>query len=141
MENEKRNKTLSIVLIALGIILSIGGLIVLIGAFANIWNLLELDAKDWLGGTIMGGFDIWILGILIGRKHRWDKKMTKDFLYYKVIVAVSFLGHLATAFGRDILLFKDPGLSLNKLFFYILSGCMGLGIGYLTKTRNGKSAD
>lgn len=94
MENEKRNKTLSRLLITLGIILSIGGIIVLIGAFANIWNLLELDAKDWLGGTIMGGFDIWILGILIGRKHRWDKKMTKDFLYYKVIVAVSFLGHL-----------------------------------------------
>ena len=68
MENEKRNKTLSQVLIVLGIIMSIGGLIGLIGGFANMWNLHELDAKDWLFGTIIGGFNIWILGILIGRK-------------------------------------------------------------------------
>ena len=53
MENEKRNKTLSIVLIALGIMMSIGGLIGLIGGFANMWNLHELDAKDWLFGTII----------------------------------------------------------------------------------------
>ena len=90
MENEKRNKTLSRVLIALGIIMSIGGLIVLIGGFANMWNLHELDAKDWLFGTIIGGFNIWILGILIGRKHRWDKKTAKDILSLKILILLGF---------------------------------------------------
>ena len=139
MENEKRNKTLSIVLIVLGIIMSIGGLIVLIGGFANMWNLPELDAKDWLFGTIMGGFNIWILGILIGRKHRLDKKTAKDFLSYKILVAVFLLGHLATTFGSDVTLFGS--LSLNKQFIYMLCGCLGVGIASLARTRKEQSAD
>ncbi len=139
MENEKRNKTLSIVLIALGIMMSIGGLIVLIGGFANMWNLPELDAKDWLFGTIMGGFNIWILGILIGRKHRWDKKTAKDFLSYKILVAVFLLGHLVTSFVSDVTLFGS--LSLNRLFIYMLCGCLGVGITSLNRTRKEQSAD
>lgn len=139
MENEKRNKTLSIVLIALGIILSIGGLIVLIGGFAGMWSLPELDAKYWLFGTIVGGFNIWILGILIGRKHRWDKKTAKDFLSYKILIAVCLLGHLVTSFGSDITLFGS--LSLNRLFINMLCVCLGVGIASLARTRKEQSTD
>lgn len=133
MANEKRNKTLSIVLIALGIMMSIGGLIVLIGGFVNMWNLPELDAKDWLFGTIVGGFNIWILGILIGRKNRWDKKTAKDFISYKILVAVFLIGHLVTSFVSDVTLFGN--LSLNRLFIYMLCGCLGIGIASLARTR------
>ena len=139
MENEKRNKTLSRVLIALGIIMSIGGLSGLIGGFADLWNLSELDAKDWIFGTIMGGFNIWILGILIGRKHRWDKKTAKDFLFLKILVAVFLIGHLATSFGRDVTLFGS--LSLNHQFIYMLCGCLGFGIASLNRTRKEQSTD
>ena len=133
MENEKRNKPLSIVLIALGIMMSIGGLIVLIGGFVNMWNLPELDAKDWLFGTIVGGFNIWILGILIGHKNRWDKKTAKDFISYKILVAVFLIGHLVTSFVSDVTLFGN--LSLNRLFIYMLCGCLGIGIASLARTR------
>jgi hypothetical protein len=141
MDNERRYKTLSKMLIALGIIMSIGGIIALIGGFASMWSLPKIDAKDWLFGAIVGGFNIWIIGVLIGRKHRWNKKLTKDFLYYKAIVAVSLLGHLATSFSSNILLIKDPSLSLNQLFIYMLGGCLGLGISYLIRTRKGESTD
>lgn len=139
MERERRDKTLSRVLIALGIIMSIGGLIGLIGGFADLWNLSELDAKDWIFGTIMGGFNIWILGILIGRKHRWDKKTAKDFLSYKILVAVFLLGHLVTSFVSDVTLFGS--LSLNRLFIYMLCGCLGFGISSLNRTRKEQSTD
>lgn len=139
MENEKRNKTLSRVLIALGIMMSIGGLIGLIGGFANMWNLHELDAKDWLFGTIVGGFNVWILGILIGRKNRWDKKTATDFLSYKILVAVLLIGHLVTSFVSDVTLFGR--LSLNRLFIYMLCGCLGVGIASLNQTRKEQSAD
>ncbi len=139
MANEKRNKTLSRVLIALGIIMSIGGLIGLIGGFANMWNLPELDAKDWLFGTIVGGFNIWFLGILIGRKNRWDEKTAKDFLSCKILVAVFLIGHLVTSFVSDVTLFGS--LSLNRLFIYMLCGCLGVGIASLNRTRKEPSAD
>ena len=139
MERERRDKTLSRVLIALGIIMSIGGLIGLIGGFADLWNLSVLDAKDWIFGTIMGGFNIWILGILIGRKHRWDKKTAKDILSLKILVAVFLIGHLVTSFGRDVTLFGS--LSLNKQFIYILCGCLGFGISSLNRTRKEQSTD
>ena len=139
MERERRDKTLSRVLIALGIIMSIGGLIGLIGGFADLWNLSVLDAKDWIFGTIMGGFNIWILGILIGRKHRWDKKTAKDFLSYKILVAVFLLGHLVTSFVSDVTLFGS--LSLNRLFIYMLCGCLGFGISSLNRTRKEQSTD
>ena len=139
MERERRDKTLSRVLIALGIIMSIGGLSGLIGGFADLWNLSELDAKDWIFGTIMGGFNIWILGILIGRKHRWDKKTAKDILSLKILVAVFLIGHLVTSFGRDVTLFGS--LSLNKQFIYMLCGCLGFGISSLNRTRKEQSTD
>ena len=139
MERERRDKTLSRVLIALGIIMSIGGLSGLIGGFADLWNLSELDAKDWIFGTIMGGFNIWILGILIGRKHRWDKKTARDFLSLKILVAVFLIGHLATSFGRDVTLFGS--LSLNHQFIYMLCGCLGVGIASLNRTRKEQSTD
>ena len=139
MERERRDKTLSRVLIALGFIMSIGGLSGLIGGFADLWNLSVLDAKDWIFGTIMGGFNIWILGILIGRKHRWDKKTAKDFLSYKILVAVFLLGHLVTSFVSDVTLFES--LSLNRLFIYMLCGCLGFGISSLNRTRKEQSTD
>ena len=143
MENERKNKdkTLSNVLIALGIIMSIGGIIAMVGYIANVWNLPEFDAHGWLFGTIVGGFSIWIFGVLIGRKHRWDEKMAKNMFYYKILVAVCLLGQLATAFGSDIMLIKDPSLSLNQLFIYLLSGCVGVGISYLSDTRKEQSTD
>ena len=141
MENEKRNKTLSRVLIALGIIMSIGGLIVLIGGFANMWNLPELDAKDWLFGTILGGFNIWILGILIGRKHRWDKKIANRVFVYKIAIAVGLIGHLATAFGNDVQLWENPDLTLNQLFIFWLGCYLCYGIVSLIFMRKGKSTD
>lgn len=139
MDNERRYKALSKMLIALGIMMSIGGLIGLIGGFANMWNLHELDAKDWLFGAIVGGFNIWILGVLIGRKHRWDKKTAKDILSLKILVAVFLIGHLVTSFGRDVTLFGS--LSLNKQFIYMLCGCLGVGIASLNRTRKEQSAD
>ena len=97
MENEKRNKVLSRVLIVLGIILSIGGLIAMIADIAGLWNLTEPDVRRWLFGVTVGGFDIWIIGVLIGRKHRLSPKMVKNVFYYKILVAVGLLGHLTTA--------------------------------------------
>ena len=143
MEKEKKNKdkTLSNVLIALGIIMSIGGIIAMVGDIANVWNLPEFEAYGWLFGTIVGGFNIWIFGVLLGRKHRWDEKMAKSMCYYKIPVAVCLLGHLATAFGSDIMLIKEPSLSLNQLFIYMLSGCLGVGISYLSNTRKEPSTD
>ena len=143
MENEKRNKVLGRVLIVLGIILSIGGLIAMIADIAGLWNLTEPDVRRWLFGVTVGGIDIWILGVLIGRKHRLSPKMVKNVFYYKILVAVGLLGHLTTAFSTETLLMKDPSGSLNRLFIYFLSGCMGLGIVYLlqTRTRKEQSAD
>ncbi len=143
MENEKRNKVLSRVLIVLGIILSIGGLIAMIADIAGLWNLTEPDVRRWLFGVTVGGIDIWILGVLIGRKHRLSPKMVKNVFSYKILVAVGLLGHLTTAFSTETLLMKDPSGSLNRLFIYFLSGCLGLGIVYLlqTRTRKEQSAD
>jgi hypothetical protein len=143
MENERKNKdkTLSNVLIALGIIMSIGGIIAMVGGLASVWSLPEFDAHGWLFGAIVGGFNIWILGVLIGRKHSWGKKMAKNMLYYKILVAVCLLGHLATSFGSDIMLIKEPSLSLNKLFIYMLCGCLGVGISYLNNIRKEQSPD
>lgn len=143
MENEKRNKVLSRVLIVLGIILSIGGLIAMIADIAGPWNLTEPDVRRWLFGVTVGGIDIWILGVLIGRKHRLSPKMVKNVFSYKILVAVGLLGHLTTAFSTETLLMKDPSGSLNRLFIYFLSGCLGLGIVYLlqTRTRKEQSAD
>lgn len=141
MEKESRNKTLSSVLITVGIILSIGGLIAMIGNIAGIWSLPEFDAYGWLFGAIVGGFNIWCIGILIGRLHRLDKKSAKDIKYLKIIVAVALIGHLATAFGNDVLLIKDPSLGLNELFNYILCGCLGVGIARLSQTRKSQSDD
>lgn len=139
MDNEKINKTLSQVLIALGAIMSIGGIIAMVCDISGLWELPEFDDYGWLFGTIVGGFTIWIFGVLVGRKHRMDKKMAKNFFYYKIIVAVCLLGHLATAFGTDVMLIKDPSLSLNQLFIYLLSGCLGVGLSYLSETRKEQS--
>ena len=143
MENEKRNKVLSKVLIVLGIILSIGGLIAMIADIAGLWNLTEPDVRRWLFGVTVGGFDIWIIGVLIGRKHRLSPKMVKNVFSYKILVAMGLIGHLTTAFSTETLLMKDPSGSLNRLFIYFLSGCLGLGIVYLlqTRTRKEQSAD
>lgn len=143
MEKEKRNKVLSKVLIVAGIILSIGGLIAMIADIAGLWNLTESVVRRWLFGVTVGGFDIWILGVLIGRKHRMSPKMVKNVFSYKILVAVGLIGHLTTSFGNDALQMKDPSGSLNRLFIYFLSGCLGLGIVYLLKTRARKeqSAD
>ena len=138
MENEKRNKVLSKVLIVLGIILSIGGLIAMIADIAGLWNLTEPDVRRWLFGVTVGGIDIWILGVLIGRKHRLSPKMVKNVFYYKILVAMGLIGHLTTAFSTETLLMKDPSGSLNRLFIYFLSGCLGLGIVYLLQTRTRK---
>ena len=135
MENEKRNKTLSRLLIALGIIMSIGGIIAMACGISGLWSLPEFDAYGWLFGAIVGGFNIWLFGVLVGRKHRMDKKMAKNFFYYKILVAVGLIGHLTTAFGTDVMLIKDPSLSLNQLFIYLLCGCLGVGLSYLSETR------
>lgn len=139
MENEKRNKTLSWVLIALGIIMSIGGIIAMICGIAGLWSLPEFDAYGWLFGAIVGGFNLWIFGVLVGRKDRMSKKMTKNCFYFKIIVAVCLIGHLSTAFGTDVMLIKDPSLSLNQLFIYLLCGCLGAGLSYLNETRKEQS--
>ena len=130
-------------MIVLGIILSIGGLIAMIADIAGLWNLTEPDVRRWLFGVTVGGIDIWILGVLIGRKHRLSPKMVKNVFYYKILVAVGLIGHLTTAFSTETLLMKDPSGSLNRLFIYFLSGCLGLGIVYLlqTRTRKEQSAD
>lgn len=135
MENETRNKTLSRVLIALGIIMSIGGIIAMVCGITGLCSLPKFDAYSWLFGAIVGGFAIWIFGVLVGRKHRMDKKMAKNFFYYKILVAVGLIGHLTTAFGTDVMLIKDPSLSLNQLFIYLLCGCLGVGLSYLSETR------
>lgn len=135
MENDKRNKTLSRLLIALGIIMSIGGIIAMACGISGLWSLPEFDAYGWLFGAIVGGFAIWIFGVLVGRKHRMDKKMAKNFFYYKILVAVGLIGHLTTAFGTDVMLIRDPSLSLNQLFIYLLCGCLGVGLSYLSETR------
>lgn len=141
MENETRNKTLSRVLIALGIIMSIGGIIAMVCGIAGLWDLPEFDAYGWLFGAIVGGFTIWIFGVLVGRKQRMDKKMAKNFFYYKILVAVGLIGHLTTAFGTDVMLIKDPSLSLNQLFIYLLCGCLGVGLSYLNETRKEQSTN
>ncbi len=135
MENETRNKTLSRVLIALGIIMSIGGIIAMACGISGLWSLPEFDSYGWLFGAIVGGFNIWLFGVLVGRKHRMDKKMAKNFFYYKILVAVGLIGHLTTAFGTDVMLIKDPSLTLNQLFIYLLCGCLGVGLSYLSETR------
>lgn len=137
MENERKNKVLSSILVILGIIMSSGGILAMI----YLWNLPKFDAEGLLLGTIVGGLNIWIFGVLVGRKHLWDKKMVKNFLYFKGLLAVGLIGYLVTAFGRDILLIKKPSLSLNELFIYMLCGCLGVGISYLIQTRKGKSTD
>lgn len=135
MENEKRNKVLSKVLIVLGIILSIGGIIAMIVDIAGLWNLTVPDVRRWLFGVTVGGLDIWILGVLIGRRHRMSPKMVKNVFSYKILVAMGLIGHLTTSFSNDALQMKDPSGSLNRLFIYFLCGCLGLGIVYLLKTR------
>lgn len=137
MENERKNKVLSSILVILGIIMSSGGILAMI----YLWDLPKFDADGLLFGTIVGGLNIWIFGVLVGRKHHWDKKKVKNFLYFKGFLAVGLIGYLVTAFGRDILLIKKPSLSLNELCIYMLSGCLGLGISYLFQTRKGKSTD
>lgn len=137
MEDEKRNKALSKVLIVLGIILSIGGIIAMI---AGLCGFPVIDNPDWLFGAIIGGFNIWVVGVLMGRKHRMDRKMVKNFFCYKIMVVVFLMGHLATSFG-NILLIKNPPLDLKRLLIYLLSGCLGLGITYLFQTRKEQSTD
>ena len=139
MEDESRNKNLSRLLIALGIIMSIGGIIAIISSITGLWSLPEINEYDWLFGAIVGGFNIWIFGILVGRKHRWDQKIIKNIFSYKILLAVGLIGHLATAFGWDFVLIKAPKLTLNQLFIYLLCGCLGLGISYLIKTQKGES--
>lgn len=135
MANEKKNKFLSRVLIVLGVIMSIGGIIGLIGDIANVWTLPEFNSLRWLFGVIVGGFDIWIFGVLLGREHRMDKQTAKNLLYYKIIVAVALLGHLVTALGHDVILIKNPSLGLNEVFVILLCGCLGSGLADLSKTR------
>jgi hypothetical protein len=129
-------------LIALGIIMSIGGIIAMVGGTTGMLSIPEFDAYGWpLFGAIAGGFCIWIIGVLIGRKHRWDKKTAKDILYYKIYVVVGLIGHLATSFGNDVQLWENPSLTLNQLFIYLLFGCLGVGIGYLTRMQKEESND
>jgi hypothetical protein len=137
MDDEKRNKTLAKVLIVLGIILSIGGIIAMI---AGLCGFPVIDNPSWLFGAIVGGFNIWIIGVLMGRKHRMNRKMLKNFFCYKIMVVVFLIGHLATSFG-NIMLIKDPPLDLNRLLIYLLSGCLGLGIAYLFQTQKKQSTD
>ena len=143
MENERRNKTLSRVMIALGVIMSIGGIIALSCSISGLWSLPRFDSFRWLFGVIIGGFNIWVIGTLARRKHRMDKKTFKNFFYHKVLVALGLLGHLATAFGTDVMLIKDPAysLSLNHLFIILLSGCLGMGLSFLSQTGKEQSSD
>lgn len=141
MENERRNKVLSNVLIAMGIIMSIGGIIAMICDLADLWSLSVIEAwRDLLFGVIVGGFNIWILGVLIGRKHHLNKKTVREFPFYKFFIVVGLIGHLATTFLSNTSA-EDSSVGLNRLFIYLLCGCLGVGINYLTNTQKDQSTE
>ena len=141
MDNERRYKTLSKILIAIGIIMSIGSIIAMICGKAGVWSIPVFDDYGWLWGLILGAFNILILGVLIGRKHRWDKIIANRVFVYKIAIAVGLIGHLATAFGNDVQLWENPDLTLNQLFIFWLGCYLCYGIVSLIFMRKGKSTD
>ena len=71
----KRNKTLSIVLKALGVILIVGFVIYLIGCGTNVWSAPHIHGLlTYLFVILASGISLFLLGIINDHKNNLDEK-------------------------------------------------------------------
>ena len=130
METKENKKTLSIVLKALGIIMTLGAFIALIGNDFDLWPTLELNGSGrWVYVALLTGINVFLIGIINGLDCL-NEKGKKCLRILKVLFIIALL-----LFAVDVYLAYPVitgNLDLTVIVYCLLSGFFGGACGLIS---------
>ena len=129
------NKTLSIVLKALGIIFTVGIIIVIIGTALGFWHTPKYNGSGhWLFVTLLVGINLWILGAIYDGKDNLNMAGKRVLAFYKAFFIIAVL-----LFFVDMFVFNPVisglDLSLRELVNCLFGGLLGGGLSLLCDNK------
>ena len=132
----KRNKTLSMVLKALGILLTVGLIIALVGNAKGWWHTPRINGSGhYLFVILLTGLNLWLLGPLCGRQHNLDDKGMRLLAFHKGFFALVVLLALVDIFVVNPVI-PVLDLSLSKIVNLLFGGLIGSAGHLLSRSRN-----
>lgn len=126
----KKIKTLNTVLKALGILLTVGSIIAILGYAFDWWYTPRVNGScRYLMFLLLTGVNIWLLGVICGRKHNLDELGMKQLRWYKEFLIFAVLLALVPIFIIDpVIPGTDFGLSfaVSSFFAFLIGAATNL---------------
>lgn len=133
----KRNKTLSMVIKALGILITIGFIIVIVGNAFNWWHAPKVNGSGhYLFVILFTGLNLWLLGAIVGRQHNLDEKGMRQLSFSKGFFLLVILLALVDLFVVNPVI-PVIDLSLSEIVNMLFAGLFGslFHLLFLSKNR------
>ena len=132
----KRNKTLSMVLKALGILLTVGFIIALVGNALGWWLTPKVNGSGhYLFVILFTGLNLWLLGAIHGRQHNLDDAGMRLLAFHKGFFALVVLLALVDLFVVNPVI-PVLDLSLSEIVNLLFGGLIGSAAHLLSRSRN-----
>ena len=136
MGTTENNKTLSIVLKALGIIMVLGFVLALIAACTTQWDIPYFNGnRHWFILSLLVGLNLWLLGAIYRRSYNLNDKGKRSLGYQAGFLIIFILVCLIEVFwANPVISILD--LSLSEITPLLLGGLLGTGIGLYFRSKN-----
>lgn len=132
----ENNKTLSIVLKALGIIIVLGFILALIAACTSQWDIPYYNGnRHWFILSLLVGMNLWLLGAIYSRSYNLNDKGKRSLGYQTGFLIIFILVCLVEVFWANPMI-PSLDLSLSEITPGLLGGLFGTGIGLYFRSKN-----
>lgn len=136
MGTTENNKTLSIVLKALGIIMTLGCILALIVASTTQWVIPRYNGSiHWFALVLLVGLNLWLLGALYRRSYNLNDKGKRSLGYQASFLIIFILVCLVEVFWANPVI-ASLDLSLSEITSGLLGALLGTGIGLYLRSKN-----
>ena len=136
MGTTENNKTLSIVLKALGIIIVLGFVLALIAACTTQWEIPSYNGnRHWFNLSLLVGLNLWLLGAIYRRSYNLNDKGKRGLGYQTGFLIIFILVCLVEVFWANPVI-PRLDLSLSEITPGLLGGLFGTGIGLYFRSKN-----
>ena len=130
------NKTLSLVLKALGIIIVLGFILALIAACTMQWKIPYYNgSRHWFILSLLVGLNLWLLGAIYRRSYNLNEKGKRSLGYQTCFFIISILVCLVEVFWANPVI-PSLDLSLSEITPGLLGASFGTGIGLYFRSKN-----
>ena len=132
----KGNKTLCMVLKALGLLITIVFVIVLVGNALGWWLTPKVNGSGhYLFVILFTGLNLWLLGIIYGRQHNLDDAGMRLLAFHKGFFLLVILLAVVDLFVVNPVI-PVLDLSLSEIVNLLFGGLIGSACHLLSRSRN-----